>query len=57
MADKDTYISASDLWELVNNNTVQATAGTDKGIIGTDGASDIIKGDNIKVTAAGMYNN
>lgn len=55
MADKDTYISASDLWELVNSNTVQATAGTDKGIIGTDGASDIIKGDNIKVTAAGMY--
>ena len=55
MASKDTYISASDLWELVNSNTIQANAGVDKGIIGSDGATDIIKSDNVKVTAAGLY--
>lgn len=55
MASKDTYISASDLWELVNSNTIQAAAGIDKGVIGNSGATDIIKNDNIKVTAAGMY--
>lgn len=55
MADKDSYISASDLWELVNTNTIKAAAGDDKGIIGKDGATDIIKSDNVKVTAAGMY--
>ena len=55
MASKDTYISASDLWELVNSNTIQANAGVDKGVIGSDGATDIIKSDNVKVTAAGLY--
>ena len=55
MASKDTYISASDLWQLVNSNTIQANAGVDKGIIGSDGATDIIKSDNVKVTAAGLY--
>lgn len=55
MASKETYISASDLWELVNNNTIQAAAGVDKGIIGRNGASDIIKGSNVKVTSTSMY--
>ena len=55
MADKDTYISASDLWEMVNTNSIKVAAGVDKGIIGEGGASSIIKEDNIVVDAAGLY--
>lgn len=55
MADKNTYMSASDLWDLVNSNTKQATAGTDRGLIGKDGASTIIKSDNVMTNAYGLY--
>ena len=55
MADRNNHMSAADLWELVNTGTVKANAGNDKGIIGKNGATDIIKSDNVKVTAAGMY--
>lgn len=55
MADKYTHIPASDLWELVNANVTQVNAGTDKGVMGKDGATSIVKGDNIMVNSAGMY--
>lgn len=55
MADKDTYMPASDLWEMVNSNMVKAAPGTDKGTIGKDGASSIIKRDNVKTEAMGLY--
>ena len=55
MADRDIHIPASDLWEMVNANITQASAGNDKGTIGKDGATTIIKSDNTVNTAAGLY--
>lgn len=57
MADKDTYTSMSDLWDLVNTKTKQAMAGRDKGTIGKNGASQIIKENGVVSTSAGMYAN
>ena len=49
MADRNNHMSAADLWELVNTGTIKADAGNDKGVIGKNGATDIIKSDNVKV--------
>lgn len=57
MADKDTYTSMSDLWDLVNTKTKQASAGKDKGTIGKNGASQIVKEDGTVTTASSMYAN
>lgn len=57
MADKETYTSMSDLWDLVNTKSKQASAGKDKGTIGKNGGSSIIKEDGTITTAAGLYAN
>ena len=55
MADNKTHIPAADLWELVNAGISQVDAGVDKGVIGKDGAANIVKSDNVMVNSAGMY--
>lgn len=55
MADKNNYMSASDLWEMVNANMSQVEAGVDKGVIGSDGATTLVKQDNVMVNSAGTY--
>ena len=44
MATNDTHLSAADLWDLVNLRSEHPESGTDKGTIGSTGASSIIKG-------------
>ena len=55
MANKDTYIPASDLWEMINTGMSKAKGGKDKGTIGKGGASRIIKEDNVAVDSFGLY--
>ena len=55
MADKKNYIPAADLWQMVNAGISQVDAGVDKGVIGKDGATSIVKSNNIMVNSAGMY--
>lgn len=55
MADKNTYIPASNVWEEIVKNTEKATPGVDKGITGSGGATSVIKGDNNGVDAYGLY--
>ena len=47
MADKKNYIPAADLWQMVNAGISQVDAGVDKGVIGKDGATSIVKSNNI----------
>ena len=55
MADKNTHISASDLWEIVNANSLQAKAGQDKGLISKGGAAIKLKDNNTVSESASMY--
>ena len=56
MATNDTHLSAADLWDLVNLKSEHPEAGTDKGTIGSTGASSIIKGvTDVIVDAASLY--
>ena len=55
MADKKNYIPAADLWQMVNAGISQVDAGIDKGVIGKDGATSIVKSNNVMVNSAGMY--
>ena len=55
MADKKNYIPAADLWQMVNAAISQVDAGVDKGVIGKDGATSIVKSNNIMLNYAGMY--
>ena len=55
MADKKNYIPAADLWQMVNAGISQVDAGVDKGVIGKDGATSIVKSNNVMVNSAGMY--
>ena len=55
MADKKNYIPAADLWQMVNAGISQVDAGVDKGVIGKDGATSIVKSSNDMVDSAGMY--
>ncbi len=34
MANKDSYIPASDLWEMINTGIKKSAGGTDKGTLG-----------------------
>lgn len=55
MANKDSYIPASDLWEMINTGIKKSSGGTDKGTLGKNGASRIIKSDNVAVDSFGLY--
>ena len=55
MADNKSHIPAADLWEMVNAGISQVNAGVDKGVIGKDGATSIVKSSNVMVDSAGMY--
>ena len=55
MADNKNHIPAADVWEMVNAGISQVDAGVDKGVIGKDGATSIVKSNNVMVNSAGMY--
>ena len=55
MANKDSYIPASDLWEMINTGIKQASAGQDKGTIGKNGAGRVVKKNNTIVDSSGLY--
>ena len=55
MANKDSYIPASDLWEMINTGLRKTNSGTDKGTLGKNGASRVIKKDNVASDSFGLY--